>query len=154
MRQAMISAMKYWVLTANIDGYRCDFADNIPDDFWSQALDTLQTINHKLVLLAEGAKTSHFASGFQMIYGWNYFTALENVFGSSQASVSTLYAIDQSDNSTVPSGDFMLRFTSNHDEESDGNDALTVFNGQSGSMAAFVLTALKAECRCFMADRR
>jgi len=143
MRQAMISAMKYWVLEANIDGYRCDFADNIPDDFWSQAIDTLQTMKHKLVLLAEGSKTSHFASGFQMIYGWNYFTALENVFNGS-AAASSLYAVDLSDNSSVPAGDFMLRFTSNHDEESDGNDALTVFNGQAGSMAAFVLTAYES----------
>jgi len=141
MRAAMISAMKYWVLTANIDGYRCDFADNIPDDFWQQALDTLQTLNHKLVLLAEGGKTSHFAAGFQMIYGWNYFTALENVFGSSQAQPSALYNIDATDNAAVPAGDFMLRFTSNHDEEGDGNDFLTVFDGDAGSVAAFVLAA-------------
>jgi glycosidase len=141
MRQGMISAMKYWVLAANIDGYRCDFADNIPDDFWSQAIDTLKTLNHKLVLLAEGGKTSHFSAGFQMIYGWNYFTALESVFGAAQAPVSTLNGIDQADKTSVPSGDFMLRFTSNHDEESDGNDALTVFNGKAGSIAAFVLAA-------------
>jgi len=141
MRNAMIAAMKYWVLTANIDGYRCDFADNIPDDFWSQAIDTLKSLNHKLVLLAEGANDSHFNSGFQMIYGWNYFTVLENVFGNNQAAPSTLFAIDQADNNSVPPGDFMLRFTSNHDEESDGNDALTVFNGINGSIAAFVLAA-------------
>jgi len=141
MRQAMISAMKYWMLEANIDGYRCDFSDNIPDDFWSQAIDTLKTLNHKLVLLAEGSKTTHFASGFQMIYGWNYFSALETVFSSQMANASTLYAIDRADKTSVPSGDFMLRFTSNHDEESDGNDALTVFKGKAGSMAAFTLTA-------------
>jgi len=141
MRAAMISAMKYWVLTANIDGYRCDFADNIPDNFWSQALDTLKTLNHKLVLLAEGGDYSHFSAGFQMIYGWNYFGALENVFGSGQAAPASLYSIDAADNTSVPAGDFMLRFTSNHDEESDGNDALTVFNGKAGSMAAFVLAA-------------
>lgn len=33
MRMAMIDAMKYWVLTANIDGFHCDYADGIPVDF-------------------------------------------------------------------------------------------------------------------------
>ena len=35
MRSAMIKAMKYWVLTANVDGYRCDYADAVPADFWT-----------------------------------------------------------------------------------------------------------------------
>jgi glycosidase len=46
MRTAMIRAMKYWVFTANVDGYRCDFADNAPADFWTQAIDTLNTITN------------------------------------------------------------------------------------------------------------
>lgn len=34
MRLAMIDAMKYWVYTANVDGFRCDYADGVPFDFW------------------------------------------------------------------------------------------------------------------------
>ncbi len=30
MRKAQIDAMKYWVLEANVDGYRCDYADGVP----------------------------------------------------------------------------------------------------------------------------
>ncbi len=30
MREAMIDAMKYWILIANIDGFRCDYADGVP----------------------------------------------------------------------------------------------------------------------------
>lgn len=30
----MIKAMKYWILEANVDGYRCDFASGVPIDFW------------------------------------------------------------------------------------------------------------------------
>ena len=37
MRQAMISAMKYWIEDIYIDGFRCDAADWIPFDFWKQA---------------------------------------------------------------------------------------------------------------------
>ena len=44
MRKAMIKAMKYWVYTANCDGFRCDYADGPPADFWKQAIDTLRNI--------------------------------------------------------------------------------------------------------------
>ena len=56
MRLTMINDMKYWVLTANVDGFRCDYADGPPADFWKQAIDTLRNItNHKLLFLAEGS---------------------------------------------------------------------------------------------------
>src|SRR5665213_2022297 len=57
MRTAMIAAMRYWIFTANIDGYRCDFADNIPFDFWKQAPTSLNSItSHHLLFLAEGTR--------------------------------------------------------------------------------------------------
>jgi glycosidase len=141
MRKAMISAMKYWVLTANVDGYRCDYADAVPDDFWAQAIDTLKATNHKLVLLAEGSNTAHFNAGFQLIFGWNYLSALRSVFGNAQANAVTLGTANTSDAATVPSGDALLRMTSNHDEDSNGNTPFTAFNGKAGSTAAFTLAA-------------
>ena len=47
MRRAMFNAMKYWILTANVDGYRCDYADGVPFDFWKQAIDTLESIPNR-----------------------------------------------------------------------------------------------------------
>ncbi|MBK7031603.1 MAG: hypothetical protein IPH45_21480 [Bacteroidales bacterium] len=44
MRLEMIRCLKYWILTANIDGYRCDAADFVPYSFWKQAIDTLRNI--------------------------------------------------------------------------------------------------------------
>jgi glycosidase len=29
MRLAMIKAMKFWVLSANVDGFRCDYTDGL-----------------------------------------------------------------------------------------------------------------------------
>src|ERR1700743_3085947 len=45
MRSAMIRSMKSWVYRANVDGFRCDFADNPPTDFWQQCIDTLRNIS-------------------------------------------------------------------------------------------------------------
>ena len=40
MANQMIDAMKYWVLEANADGYRCDAADYVPFEFWKRAIDS------------------------------------------------------------------------------------------------------------------
>jgi Alpha amylase, catalytic domain. len=34
MRVAMIDAMKFWIENADIDGFRCDVASEVPVDFW------------------------------------------------------------------------------------------------------------------------
>ena len=55
MRAAMIDAMRYWVFAANIDGFRCDYANNAPIPFWSAVISNLRGItSHKLVMFAEG----------------------------------------------------------------------------------------------------
>ncbi len=38
MRLAIIDAMKYWILEANVDGFRCDYADGVPFDFGNKLL--------------------------------------------------------------------------------------------------------------------
>ena len=37
MQQAMIDAMKYWVTEIGIDGYRCDYAEGVPDAFMEES---------------------------------------------------------------------------------------------------------------------
>lgn len=44
MKAAMIDAMSYWVYNANIDGFRCDYADFVPQTFWTEAITKLRKI--------------------------------------------------------------------------------------------------------------
>ena len=53
----MIDAMKYWVTEIGIDGYRCDYAEGVPDAFWKKAIAELRTLDNNLLMLAEGGKT-------------------------------------------------------------------------------------------------
>jgi len=70
MRNAMIDAMSYWIYTANIDGFRCDYADFVPQSFWVEAISTLRKIkNQNILMFAEGSKVKHFASGFDYTFG-------------------------------------------------------------------------------------
>ena len=48
LRKAMIDAMSYWVKNADIDGFRCDVAMMIPDDFWVEAFTELRKIKQLL----------------------------------------------------------------------------------------------------------
>ena len=144
MEAAQIRAMEFWLLQANVDGFRCDNADSEPDAFWTTAISSIESLNHKLILLAEGSKTSHFTSGFQMLYDWTYFTALGNVFDGG-FSAQSLASTNTAQNSNTTSGTFMLRFISNHDEDLDTGTPDELFGGstasQNGALAAFVVAA-------------
>ncbi len=140
MRIAMIRAMKYWVFTANVDGFRCDFADNVPTDFWSQALDSLNNITtHKLIYLAEGTKGSEITAGFQLGYAFSYYSSLKSVFAGT--SPGNLFNTNSAEIASLPSPGITLRYTTNHDDASSDGSTLTVYNGKQGALAAFVLAA-------------
>jgi glycosidase len=138
MRNAQIEAMKYWVLEANVDGYRCDYADGVPFDFWNEAINQLRALpNRDLLMLAEGTRTDHYQAGFDLTYGWNYYTALKNVWNG--ASSSTLTTTHQLEYGNIPAGKGKVRFTTNHDESAWDASPMSLFNGKNGALAASVV---------------
>jgi glycosidase len=140
MRLAMIDALEYWVLEANVDGYRCDAADFIPFDFWQQAIDSLSSMpNRKLILLAEGARSDHFSAGFQMNYAWDFYNKIKRVFAGENAT--GLYSTNILEYQNIPAGKHKLRFTTNHDESAWNATPIALFNGIDGALAASVITA-------------
>lgn len=139
MRQQMIAAMKYWILEANIDGYRCDFADGIPFDFWRQSLDTLNAIpGRNLIFLAEGGRSDHYSAGFQMTYGWDFYSTITNVYQGDAAF--KLIGAHNGEYLNVPNGKHKLRYTTNHDESAWNATPIELFNGKSGALSASVAT--------------
>lgn len=141
MRAAMINAMKYWVFTANCDGFRCDYADGPPTDFWTQAIDTLRNIKtHKLVMMAESDNSSLFSSGFDLTFGFNYYGQLKSIFSATQ-SVAKLDNINTQEYSNAGDNNRVVRYLTNHDVNNSDGTPLSLFGGSQGSMAAFVAVA-------------
>ena len=141
MRLAMINAMKYWVLTANVDGFRCDYSDGPPVDFWKQAIDTLRHIStHKLLLLAEGSRSANFTAGFDFNFGFRYFENLKRIY-AKERSVLSIDSLNTADNKVATSGQQMVRYITNHDVNGSDGTPLDLFGGEKGSMAAFVVVA-------------
>ncbi len=140
MKLAMIDAMKYWVLAANVDGFRCDAADFVPKSFWEEAIVALKAIpNRKLIYLAEGAREDHFDAGFEMNYSWDFYTTLKNVYNGQSAAA--IFTTNTSEYSEIPTGGHKLRFTTNHDESAWDATPVTLFGGLEGSVSAFVIAA-------------
>jgi glycosidase len=141
MRTAMIKDMKYWIFAANIDGYRCDDADNAPADFWVQALDTLNTITtHKLIYLAEGTTSGEISSGFQIDYAFSYYSTIKSLF-EGNSSISSLFSTNTSEIASIPSSGTKLRYITNHDDASSDGSTITEYNGKQGALAAFATVA-------------
>lgn len=141
MRLRMIWNMKYWVFTANVDGFRCDYADGPPLDFWRQAIDTLRNIStHKLLILAEGQRSANFLAGFDYIFGFNYYGLLKSIY-SSNASALLINDMNNTEYTNAANGQQVVRYTTNHDVNGSDGTPLSLFGGRNGSMAAFVVTA-------------
>ncbi len=141
MRLQMIWNMKYWVFTANVDGFRCDFADGPPHDFWTQAIDTLRNIStHKLLILAEGNRSSHFLAGFDYTFGFSYYGLLKSIY-KSNVSALLINDMNITEYTNATDGQQVVRYLSNHDVNGSDGTPLDLFGGKRGSMAAFVVTA-------------
>ncbi len=141
MRLEMISAMKSWVFTANVDGFRCDYADFQPDDFWKQATDTLRNVKtHKLLLMAEGTRASNFASGFDYNFGFSFYGGIKNVYRSG-AAATTFDGLNTSEYAGATGTQQVVRYTTNHDVNSSDGTPVALFGGDAGAMSAFVIAA-------------
>ena len=142
MRTAMIEAMRYWIFTANIDGYRCDFADNVPFSFWKQAVNSLKSIKGRQVLMfAEGTRNDHFNAGFDFIFGFGFYYKMKEIYAGNK-SVTAINDINTSEYINANDSSQVIRYITNHDVNGSDGTPLEMFGGKNGAMAAFVVTAL------------
>ena len=140
MRAAIIQSMKGWVYRANLDGFRCDFADNPPIDFWQQAIDTLRNITtHKLLMLAEGTRSANYGAGFDYNFGFTFYGNLKPIIGGS--SVTLIDNANTSEYVGASGTNQIVRYLTNHDVDGSDGAPVTLLGGIPGSTAAFVVVA-------------
>jgi glycosidase len=129
LRNAMIEAMEYWVDTVGIDGFRCDAADFVPDDFWAQAIAAVNVhAGRSLVWLAEGSHPSLYQDGFALLYGWTFSDTLLQVF-QGKASPQALSGLE--------GGQTRLLYTTNHDKAAWDGSPVALYGSQDAALAAF-----------------
>lgn len=81
LREAMLDALEYWVKEADIDGYRCDVAFEVPVDFWVDARKRLDKIK-PVFMLAESDRPELVEDAFDAVYAW----PMKDVFNAIAAT--------------------------------------------------------------------
>ncbi len=118
MRAEMVDAMTYWIRETDIDGYRCDFAGDVPTDFWAHAIARLKKVKPDLFMLAEAEKPElHTLGGFDASYAWELHH-ITNRIARGEYNADSLRSYLAREEKNHPESAIRLNFTSNHDENS------------------------------------
>lgn len=138
-RTGMKEAMKFWIEQADIDGFRCDYAEGVPHSFWKEAITELRAEDPDVIMLAESSRTDFYADGFDMVYDWNFAPAMKTLFNGGKPAAFHDYVTGS--NAKIPSGKTILRYAFNHDVAAE-NEVDRMFGAPEGVPAAYVLAAM------------
>jgi len=113
MRNEMISDMEFWLKEVDIDGFRCDVAEWVPDEFWEDARVRLDAVK-PVFMLAEAEHVEHHVKAFDMSYAWEWHFIM-NELAQGKKGASDVVAYLEKEKQFEPSA-FRLNMTDNHDE--------------------------------------
>ncbi len=117
LQTAMIDAMKYWLKETNIDGFRCDVAGMVPQEFWEKARKELDQIKPVFMLAENEDKPKLLKNAFDMNYGW-YMHHLMNEIAKGKENVTSLEKYYKLEDSLYSKDCYRMHFITNHDENS------------------------------------
>ena len=117
MQDAMIDAMKFWIATTDIDGFRCDMAHLVTLDFWKKTKAELDKVKPQLFWLAE-CEERNYHEVFDATYTWYWMHKTEDVLKQNENVVSGFFDVLLHYNASFAQDAFRVYFTSNHDENS------------------------------------
>ncbi|WP_077921822.1 alpha-amylase family glycosyl hydrolase [Spirosoma sp. 209] len=117
MRRGMIEAMQYWIKECDIDGYRCDVAGFVPNDFWAELRPQLDKIKPVFMLAEWEDEPDHFKSCFNMNYGWSMHTMMKAVAKGARTA-DKIDSLRLANQKRFPAWYYQMLFTQNHDENS------------------------------------
>ena len=122
LRKAMIADMKYWVTEYGIDGFRCDVAFLVPQDFWEQARKELEAIKPTYMLAemewnADITTTPnlYFNKAFNTSYGWNFMGVTQDM-AKGKKTLNDFRKEMNANYAKFPAHMSKLFFITNHDE--------------------------------------
>ncbi len=139
LRAAMIDAMLYWIREADVDGFRCDYAEGVPADFWREATAAVRKAKPEAFLLAEASDFNMYDNGFDMIYDWAYCTDLQD-FYHGKISFDKVVEKAEARASAIPADKNIMRYAVNHDVISEKSPS-ELYGSNQALIGAYVLTA-------------
>ena len=116
LRAAMTDALVYWVKEFNIDGYRCDVASMVPNDFWESARDAMEKVK-PVFMLAEAEEPKLHKKAFDANYAWELHHIMNEISKGKQ-NANHLRKYFKKEPTRFADSIYRMGFTSNHDENS------------------------------------
>lgn len=115
LRKYMKDVALYWAKEFKIDGYRCDVAGMVPDNFWIDLRQEIQKIYPEFIMVAEWEDPEMHLNSFDVTYDWVLYYRLYEVYNdsASAADAANLIAKRTID---FPKNALRLRFLENHDQ--------------------------------------
>ncbi|MCW0481514.1 alpha-amylase family glycosyl hydrolase [Gaoshiqia sediminis] len=137
MRRAMIDAMDYWLTETNIDGFRCDVAWGVPNDFWEEARTSFDSIKPVYMLAEDEDHPELLEMAFESNYAWELHHIMNDV-AKGEKTAADIRNYFEKIGGKYAEGSFPMQFITNHDENSwagtvsermgDAADAFAVFS--------------------------
>lgn len=131
MRAAMTDAMQFWLREADIDGFRCDVAGEVPVDFWNENRPALEAVKKDIFMLAEAPNPELMEHAFDMDYNWpmkDIFSAIaatagQYTFKGADGTVRTfpethadaIYTRLEEEATRYPGDSYQMNMITNHD---------------------------------------
>ncbi|MDE6006714.1 MAG: alpha-amylase [Muribaculaceae bacterium] len=152
-RAAMTDALKFWIEEADIDGYRCDVAGEVPTDYWEEARPQLQAIK-PILMLAESSTPSLLVKAFDVDYAWpmkDVFNAIAATKGINKwaaehkenrpkMSASDIPALIERQKKEFPADSRHMNMVTNHDLNSWEGTEFDRFGPATGAFATLSYT--------------
>lgn len=141
LRNRMTKSMVGWINKYDIDGFRVDTADWVPDEYWKSAISEIRLSTVKpLIMLAEGFGSKHFDSGFDLRFGWPFYDETVKVIKGESAK--QIRSAAKHELKGVPEQSRHLRFITNHDKAAWEGTPLETFGSDEAIKVATVVTYL------------
>lgn len=131
MRAAMTDAMAYWLREADIDGFRCDVAFEVPTDFWNENRPQLEAVKKDIFMLAEAPNPELVEHAFDMDYNWPMKDLFSEIAATSgqysfkdaegkmkefpEKHASDIYVRLNEEATKYPADSYMMNMVTNHD---------------------------------------
>lgn len=139
MRNAMIESMKFWIQDVGVDGFRCDYAQGVPIDFWEEARTALDEVKPIYMVAEDGTNSdSLLNTAFDSNYNFDLYDALK----LSSSVKNTADDLERFIDKDLPYGSFKMNFIDNHDKNTyDGTLADRFGEEALGALYTLIFTA-------------
>lgn len=117
MRNAMKDAMLFWVEEIGIDGFRADYANGVPVDFWEDVSSQLNEVKPVFMLAEDDKVMDLLNEAFLVNWGWRFHHLMNDIANErrgANAIKSYLTWVEK----TYPEGSYPMQFLTTHDENS------------------------------------